>query len=359
MCRSSSSNCTGESAPLSPKDWVSLHIFYAADSNPLLTDCVGPLIAQLRDARLIDRWFFIRYWLEGPHVRLRLLPSTGAVADEVRHVAREALGQFLSRRPALWEPETEDAADMYKSMFLAEYTQEEWNARYGASDRMIFQPNNSVQEIAYEPEFNRYGGPDGIEPAERHFERSSDTVIRLLGTTNAHVRPVLLGLSIQLMLVLARAFLESDEAVGRFFLRYRLSWESRYDSPSDIHHARFDQSLSQSRGGLLDRIDEIKAAISGQSRSDDFRTGWVEHAVELRSRIEDLTNRGRLAFGDDRQEIADPSVVLQILLTSYVHMTNNRLGVLIQDEIYLSYVISKVLGVDQVVAEPAGLSAHG
>ena len=344
--------------PLNPEAWVSLHIFYAADSNPLLTDCVGPLVAQLRDARLIERWFFIRYWLEGPHVRLRLLPSSGA-ADEVRQRAREALGQFLARRPALWEPETEDAGDMYKSMFLAEYTQEEWNARYGASDRMIFQPNNSVQEIAYEPEFNRYGGPDGIEPAERHFECSSDTVIRLLGTTNAHVRPVLLGLSIQLMLVLARTFLESDDAVGRFFLRYRLSWESRYDSPSDIHHARFDQSLLQSRDGLLNRIDEIKAAITGKGRRDDFRTGWVEHAVELRSMIEDLTTRGRLAFGDDRQELLDPSVVLQILLSSYIHMTNNRLGVLIQDEIYLSYVISKVLGVDQVVAEPAGLPAHG
>ncbi len=336
-----------------------MHIFYAADSNPLLTDCVGPLVTQLRDAHLIDRWFFIRYWLEGPHVRLRLLPSSGAVADELRQVTREALGQFLARRPALWEPETEDAGDMYKSMFLAEYTQEEWNARYGASDRMMFQPNNSVQELAYEPEFNRYGGPDGIAAAERHFECSSDTVIRLLGTTNAHVRPVLLGLSIQLMLALARSFLESDEAVGRFFLRYRLSWERQYDSPSDIHHARFDQSFSQSQAGLLNRIDEIKAAISGQGRSDDFRAGWVQHAVELRSRIEDLTNKGRLAFGDDSQQLGDPSVVLQILLTSYIHMTNNRLGVLIQDEIYLSYVISKVLGVDQVVAEPVGLPERG
>jgi thiopeptide-type bacteriocin biosynthesis protein len=344
---------------LSPKEWVSLHIFYAADSNPLLTDCVGPLVAQLRDAHLIDRWFFIRYWLEGPHVRLRLLPSTGTAADEVRHVALEAIGQFLARRPALWEPETEDASDMYKSMFLAEYPEEEWNARYGASDRMTFQPNNSVQEMAYEPEFNRYGGPDGIAAAERHFECSSDTVIRLLGTTNAHVRPVLLGLSIQLMLVLARTFFESDEGVGRFFLRYRLSWERRYDSPSDIHHAKFDKSLSQSRSGLLDRIDEIKAAISGQARREDFRAAWVEHAGELRSRIEDLTNRGRLVFGDDPQQLADPSIVFQILLTSYLHMTNNRLGVLIQDEIYLSYVISKVLGVDQVVAEPVGLPDRG
>ena len=46
---------------------------------------------------------------------------------------------------------------------------------------------------------------------------------------------------------------------------------------------------------------KIKAAITGKGRRDDFRTGWVEHAVELRSRIEDLTNRGRLAFGDESE----------------------------------------------------------
>jgi hypothetical protein len=203
--------------------WISLHAFYAADSNPLLTECIGPLIARLRESALIERWFFIRYWLEGPHVRLRLLPSSDEVAAKVRLIARDHLEKFLDRRPSLWEPESEDPGGMFKSMFLAEYTEEEWNARYGEGGSMTFRPNNTVEEIAYEPEFGRYGGSQGIELAERHFERSSDAVIELLTRTNTHVRTVLLGLSVQMACVLAFTMLGSDEAVADFFQRYRLS----------------------------------------------------------------------------------------------------------------------------------------
>ena len=40
---------------------------------------------------------------------------------------------------------------------------------------------------------------------------------------------------------------------------------------------------------------------------------------------------------------SDPQDALAIVLSSYVHMTNNRLGVSILDEIYLSYVICRAL----------------
>ncbi len=330
--------------------WISLHIFYAADSNPLLTDCIGPLIAHLRKSSLIERWFFIRYWLEGPHVRLRLLPSSDEAGEKVRQITRERVEQFLERRPSLWEPETEDPGGMFKSMFLAEYTEQQWNERYGEGGSMTFRPNNSIEEIAYEPEFGRYGGPRGMELAERHFEHSSDAIVELLTRTNTHVRTVLLGLSAQMACVLAFTMLGSDEAVAEFFQRYRLSWERRYDTSSEIHHPRFDQSLSKARDELLRRIGEIKAGISGDAPIADFRTSWIEHAAEMRTGITNLTRKGLMSFGDGMEEITDVSIVCAILLTSYIHMTNNRLGVLIQDEIYISYLISKALGLEQQVA---------
>lgn len=48
-----------------------------------------------------------------------------------------------------------------------------------------------------------------------------------------------------------------------------------------------------------------------------------------------------LAFRDGAAP--DPQAALAIVLSSYVHMTNNRLGVSILDEIYLSYVMDKAL----------------
>jgi thiopeptide-type bacteriocin biosynthesis protein len=337
---------------LTSNGWISLHVFYATDSTELLTDGIRPLIASLREAGLIDRWFFISYWLEGPHLRVRLLPSGRTdAADQVREIANARINDYLKRRPALWEPQTEGSEEVYKTLFLAEYTEEEWTARYGEGGKMIFRPNNSVHEIAYEPEYDRYGGSSGIEVAEWHFEQSSDTVVDLFTRTNAHVRTVLLGLAVQLAAALAYAFLESDDAVGRFFLRYRLGWEQRYDRPSKRFHEQFDESLTGIRSGLLERFDEIKGAIAGTDPVRDFRAAWIAHAIQLRARQAGLYESGDLSFGEAMRIVPslDLETVLQILLTSYIHMTNNRLGVQIQDEVYLSYLISKALGVEQEV----------
>jgi hypothetical protein len=54
-----------------------------------------------------------------------------------------------------------------------------------------------------------------------------------------------------------------------------------------------------------------------------------------------LADSGNLSFRDG--PVRDPRAALAIVLSSYVHMTNNRLGVSILDEIYLSYVIGKAL----------------
>src|SRR5690242_5922393 len=181
-----------------PDEWLSVHAFYAANANPMLVDCVTPLVASLRERDLLARWFFVRYWLEGPHVRLRLLPRDPDRAGEVRDAAAEALAAFLRRRPALYEEDRDGSVELYKNLYLAEYGEASWNDRYGPDGAMPFRDNNTVHWLPYEREYDRYGGPAGIELAEWHFEQSSDLVLALLATTNVHVRTVLLGQAAQL-----------------------------------------------------------------------------------------------------------------------------------------------------------------
>lgn len=69
---------TGPVTPVpasAPGAWQATHVFYAANPRPFLLQCVRPLVAELEADGLIDSYFFINYWLEGPHVRLRLKPS--------------------------------------------------------------------------------------------------------------------------------------------------------------------------------------------------------------------------------------------------------------------------------------------
>ncbi|MEU6574771.1 thiopeptide-type bacteriocin biosynthesis protein [Streptomyces sp. NPDC046805] len=324
--------------------WISLHVFYAANANPVLVHGVSPLVDRLCEQGLLRSWFFIRYWLEGPHVRLRLLPADPSAADEVARTAREALEAYLRERPALYEEDRNASGDLYKNMFLAEYSEERWNDLYGADGTMPFRENNSVAHIPYERELDRYGGPAGMELAERHFQESSELVIRLLETTNVHVRTVLLGQAAQLTAGLCFAFLRDEEAVARFLVRYRAMWEASYQEPSDSQHERFDRSYERMKDRLVPRLRHVRDCArddaTAASPTPTERT-WLAHCAELRDRVLKLAEAGALTFRDGA--VPDPQDALAIVLSSYVHMTNNRLGVSILDEIYLSYVICKAL----------------
>ncbi|WP_406435428.1 thiopeptide-type bacteriocin biosynthesis protein [Streptomyces sp. NBC_01589] len=323
--------------------WISLHVFYAANANPVLVHCVRPLVARLREQGLLHSWFFIRYWLEGPHVRLRLLPADASAAAEVARTAREALEEYLRERPALYEEDRNSSGDLYKNMFLAEYSEERWNELYGADGAMPFRGNNSVARIPYERELDRYGGPAGMELAEWHFQESSELVLTLLETTNVHVRTVLLGQAAQLTAWLCFALLRDEEAVAQFLVRYRTMWETSYQEPSESQHERFDRSYERMKERLVPRLRHVRDSARDVSAASPtpLERSWFAHCTELRDRALKLADAGALSFREGA--VPDPQAALAIVLSSYVHMTNNRIGVSILDEIYLSYVICKAL----------------
>ena len=334
------------------RPWLAFHIFYASDASPIITECVQPFVETAREAGCLQQWFFIRYWLEGPHLRVRLLPAPGADRDALREGFFQEVEAFLKRRPALYDADTEVTRDLYRKMFLVEYGEDEWDRQYGPDGEMPMRENNTVAEFLYEPEYSRYGGEVGIPLAEWHFERSSEMVSHLVRTTNTHVRPLLLGLGMQLSLTMAYAFLKTDEAVGRFFLNYRNFWETSFDEPSDDYHENFDKSFALCEVVLKERMELTRSQLhSTLERLGATERRWHQHCLELRHRVRAVVDQ--LDFGD-RPLPEDPEArweaVAVTLLSSYIHMTNNRLGVAILDEIYLSYLVERALGVELVGA---------
>ncbi|GAB1820104.1 thiopeptide-type bacteriocin biosynthesis protein [Herbidospora sp. RD11066] len=318
-------------------DWVALHVFYHSDANPIIVEAVRPLVASLREEGLITGWFFIKYWQEGPHIRVRLKPTLPGNRETVTTRAVVAIEEFLKRRPALYETDSEGLADLYKRMYLAEYGEDSWNEEYGEEGAMPFRPNNSIALMPYEPEYGRYGGVAGVELAEWHFERSSDMVAGLLTTSNTHVRPVLLGLATQLSLMTAYTFLRTDEKVANFFRRYRSFWETAYQESSESQHESFDKSLDLNRESFEGRVARIRSLTDqdGPLEASGIERTWLTHCRELRDRV------AKTDF-DFPAPMTDEELAA-VLLSSYIHMTNNRLGAAILDEIYLSYLIERVL----------------
>ncbi|WP_328321411.1 lantibiotic dehydratase C-terminal domain-containing protein [Streptomyces sp. NBC_00388] len=332
-----------------PGEWLAVHVFYAASPRPLLLQCVKPLVDDLTQEGLLDGYFFINYWLEGPHLRLRLRPRRAAGAPVVRERTHAALAAFLRERPALYEVKAGFLAELYETLFTLEYTGEQRAQFVGDDGRMRLRPNNSFEDRPYEPEYGKYGGPGGVSLAEWHFQHSSDLVIEAARSMNLHLRTVLLGLSAQLMMVMSGTFLQGDEALLAFLDRYHAFWDQAFDGTNYTATEGYDSAYAAMGASLPGRFRGIRDAVSrGEpERLPAFLRGWAEHCAELRDRATELTLRGELAFRawDGSRDIrtSDPAHALPMLLSPYMHMTNNRLSATIRDEAFLSYVLARAL----------------
>jgi thiopeptide-type bacteriocin biosynthesis protein len=329
------------------QDWISIHIFYHGDQNYLIVNCIAPLVEELREQGLIRRYFFIKYWVEGPHVRLRFLPARDADVEKLKWLAEQAITSFLQRRPALYSLGYDTFAPIYKNMFVGEYGEARWKEVYGDDGVMPLRPNNTFDYIEYEPEFFRYGGAEGVELAEWHFEQSSDTVIGLLRGINVSVQSILLGRSIQLALPFFYGVFETDERVLHALDQYIATWLGR--DPQQSHRInQYEKKYQRMSTMLVQRIEKIRAYMLDEhslARRTETEENWKKHIVDFRLQMQKLYTENKLtaAFESPQASSFTLDDVYHYLQSSYVHMTNNRLGVSIPQEVYIGYLLKRTL----------------
>lgn len=325
-------------------EWMAVHIHYTSNPNPLLAACLGPMLEELEADGQITQFFFIRYWLEGPHVRLRLRPAPGVDPDALAARVEQCCAEFFRKRPAVYEVDAEQVEDMYHSMFLSEYTQEEWDARYGSEGRMPIQPNNSVHRAQYAPEYTRYGGSHGMELSEWHFEQSSRHTIDLVSRVNMHLRTVTFGLSTQMMVVMAGTFIPDRARLHDFLENYEDYWARLYVDSDVDWKERYELAMEDLDSRVPQRLRDVHDFTLGLRESSvAFLNSWRDHCRALRDRIEEATAQGLVTFGteDDGKPLVvdDSEQTLQVFLGSFLHMHNNRMGVTPNDESYLAHVL--------------------
>ncbi|MZE80805.1 lantibiotic biosynthesis protein, partial [Streptomyces sp. SID5475] len=243
--------------------WQATHIFYAANPRPLLLQCVRPLVDELAADGLLANWFFINYWLEGPHVRLRVKPSSPEAAEEVRRRTGAAIDAFLAERPALYEVDSGFLNDFYNTLFEIEFPGGERAPYLDGDGRMRLRPNNSRHAEPYEPEYGKYGGPAGIELAEWHFRHSSELVADAFRTKNLHLRTVLLGTSAQLMMVMSGCFLPGDRELAGYLDSYYEFWHRAFPGTGFIGTEEYDRNYAATAPALAAQFARIRAAVAG------------------------------------------------------------------------------------------------
>jgi thiopeptide-type bacteriocin biosynthesis protein len=338
-----------------PGEWQAIHVFYGANPRPLLTQCIDPLVNGLVTDGLLSTYFFVNYWLEGPHVRLRLKPRTEADTAKVRARAQTAVSAFLEGRPTLYEVKPEYLIDFYETVFKLDYSADERTTLLRPDGSLRLRRNNTFSFERYEPEYGRYGGPAGVELAEWHFRHSSDLAIEASRSLNLRQRSVLLGLSAQLMMVMVSAFLREESAVGDFLQRYHAFWRRTFAAVEPAAEPGEEHDREVVTADVVRSFARIRAAFGSGGTTSALPgplRSWAEHCVELRERAHDLAARGQLVFRSwggpvagvaREQKVTDPATALELLLSPYLRMCNNRLSVPMREETRLASVLARSL----------------
>jgi Lantibiotic biosynthesis dehydratase C-term len=295
------------------ESWLNNHLYYHQDLGEVVHGFVRPLVAGLLRQGRIDSFFFIRYSLGGPHIRLRLRPRPGASALAAEAAEAHAR-DFLARQPSMSKL-TPDASLRINREILGADEHEVDGSVY---------PDNTFLAFPFRPEVERYGGPDLWRHSLDLFAVSSATVLELLCGQSGEPRSRLLALAFRVLACQALSFARDEEDLV-LLLRYAVDlWgekmpraQEKADRVLVAQRRTFDQLferelhlLAAGPGAAAGATEESKAQLGDAAR----RLAWIVRAAD----------RG----------------VHQRIGTSQIHMTANRLGLNNAEEVYLSRILT-------------------
>ncbi len=285
-------------------DWLSFHIYYhRGDRDDLLSSAVRPLVEELLFSRSLVSFFFVRYSLGGPHVRLRLLPSRGA-ASAIREAVSRVTGAFLHLHPSPSALPSEEIARFNQRLLCLDPNEH---------DGEIY-PDNSCHETDFVPETERYGGSALLPASLAFFALSSVRALQLIADRPANSPPVWLASALGLL--------------RRFTLGFATCAEDLLDLTRTPSVANADVTA----------VIEAKADGLFARQYDSFRAA-LEHDLAAEPRASQFGNDISIAAGLRREVAAAEPATRRRLLTSHLHMSLNRLGLRNSDEVYLARLL--------------------
>jgi thiopeptide-type bacteriocin biosynthesis protein len=314
--------------------WLSYLIYYYDEQDRLLTQCIRPLVDTLKSRESFVQYFFIRYWEGGPHIRFRVLAQNGDEALE--NVIETCIRTYLEV-----EPSTLDLSERVMREHFLKFSRLE-----NVAVSFTVQPNNSLRRKEYEPEYDRYGGREGTICSEAHFFHSSELCLGLLRDMREKGRQRL-TVAMAVTLTILEAFGMGIEDSLTILSKYSRVWQ-RY-IPQDPRQVQdyFGQKYRAQKDKIVNYLHHYfhdKSKII----PEELLAPWMAHLDNTNEQMTQLYRNGQLTFqaeGDQYLKGLEhiPNYKLIPIVISYIHMSNNRLGIRPEQEAYLGFLLYKGL----------------
>ena len=186
--------------------WLNFHIYYHADRDRLLREAISPLLAELYKEGLLERFYFVRYSLGGPHVRLRL-ETARHTASLVRNTVEAYLQHYLHAAPSLQPLDREEIGRTTRMLIASDSNENNAN----------IYPDNSILQFPFAPEINRYGGAELMSCSLDLFSFTSVEALTLINGRSGQSRSELFSRSVRALLRLSLALAEEQSALADFW----------------------------------------------------------------------------------------------------------------------------------------------
>ncbi|MEM7482689.1 MAG: thiopeptide-type bacteriocin biosynthesis protein [Acidobacteriota bacterium] len=285
--------------------WTGHHLHYHGEQDLLLASLLIPILHRWFAAGSLERFFFVRYALGGPHIRLRCrwrdTNAEGRFQDELTRVAT----RFFERHPSAssWSPDT---IRQRNRGILAHDPSE--------VDDVVY-PDHYVRQVIFEPETDRYGGEALVAASLEVFCLSSLAVCDALAS--AEFSPKESKYALQVLAAQAVASVEDT-----------LDFSRLMESLGERARRRFPAAL--------DQADE-RFAQTGRA----FSRGLYG---QLRGPASDAVDRLQAGLRLLRRQLGEVGDSASTVLMSQLHMTANRLGLSNLREVYLLRLLECAAG---------------
>ena len=283
--------------------WLSSHLYFHGelfgdDDDRILLGDVAPAVDAWHRQGVLSTYFFIRYNDGANHIRLRLRPTNGSTER-----LEAELERLVERSPRL----------------------------------------SGMRRQPYEPETERYGGPDGLRVSEQHFVDSSRATLALLRKVQPEDRSSRLGKALLAQLVLLHTFLPDRSEAADLGRRFGMSYlRRRAGNPEQQQRwiEDFERGFDRQSDRLSQYVEVAWDALTTGAPLTPELDAFLLDLRRTRDALHTLSTGAKLMDGRGNTTW---EACVQWLLPSYLHMKNNRLGINLREECYLAVLIHRTL----------------
>ncbi|WP_285733046.1 thiopeptide-type bacteriocin biosynthesis protein [Nocardiopsis sp. ATB16-24] len=291
------------------RHWSAVYVYLHRERDRIdafLLDHLAPRAEELVSRGRAKAWFFLRYWDGGPHLRVRFLDADPEAIREFSQSMREAAEKTSGEAVAL------DSAAYYADLPQADT--ERWHG------------DGDVVEAVYEPETERYGGPRALEVCEDFFCTSSAIALAVLRSAPRTDQRQVVAADLT-SLAFGILGLSDVEAV-RQARGYHAAWDYSAEVARGVSRAREEAEalFHSSPSRWLQRRTRVERLVAGAGSSTHHL--WHRALGETVARLRRLHQERPLTNDLTR------------IVWSLLHMNNNRLGLDIEDERRIAWLLS-------------------